>query len=185
MILFIQERGAGGFIRISHATSVRQYMLNIQRHHREPLRLIGQRQSRVGLLQRIRVLFAEAHRGNEWYEPVPALIRYILDGAGLAEKRANRKRLSAKEAYEVFRAAHETTMSYAEIGAQYGVSALSVGAVARGQTHAYLFKRRPDATEKYVYWISEATSGAREWRMVVGRRSARGGRVSRAPRPGT
>lgn len=173
MILFIQMADAAALIRISHARSAPEYMRNIQALYAAPLRLIGQRQSRDGLLARIRVLFASAHQGNEWYRPTPELLRYILDGPA-SVPRSRSRRLSAREALEVFRAAHESTETYSEIGARFGVSPCAVAAVASGRTHGYLFRRQPDTADKGVYWISEAIDGARWFRMRVGKRSPRG-----------
>lgn len=170
MIIFVQ-RGTDGPIRILYTPSAPGYARNLMNPMLADVHLIGQRRNRRGLLQRLREMFKASYISHDCYAPTPALLEFIAAGDTLPLPRSRKRRLNIREALEIFRACHEGTEGDGAIGARYGISPVSVGAVARGQTHAGLFRRREDPADKRYYFVSEAIDGAKEYRLMYGRRA--------------
>lgn len=164
-------------IKIGASTTPKGDMIRLALSHYHPLEVIRAKPCEWGELNLARVKLEPHHIRNGWYRPSPEVLDYIEAGwlPGDETARNTRKRgrkLEKEEVLEIFRQAHESSLSYDVIGAAFNVGAVMVGRIARGQAHAELFDRTaPDS--KGEYYVSEAREDAARYRMTVGVRGAK------------
>lgn len=168
MILFYRVNGIPGKVCIADARSRDVYLENISKVYPNGIVLLAEIRSRGGAMKAVRDRFRKIEGPTTWYAETAELAGYI---AALAEtrptERDRKRRLTDAEAVAVFRAAHAPgNGGYAAVGVAHGgLSAHSVGMVARGVTHAHLFERTPATDHQRSTWrqrwyISERYVGA-------------------------
>lgn len=135
--------------------------------------ILGARPGGVDELRNIRAALEPHHIRNGWFRSSPEVLEAAAGGVvdvG-ATTRGPGRRLTPAQAVEIFRAAHETSRPYHEIGARYDVSALAVGRIARGVSYPGLWTVEPVGDGTGGYYVSErADMAGAKYKHVAGKR---------------
>lgn len=174
MIVFVQA-GSNGAIKIARTRNAHAYIASLQKAQPASLVLLAMWPEARNVMERLRRTLHASHIRDGWYEPSDALLALVARG-NLRDTRAvaigvqRSDRLSDHEVREVFTAAHAVPHeSDAVIGARYGVSHITVGTIARGQSHTHLIGR-DDAPTRFNYYVFDRAVPHIRFHMVVGRR---------------
>lgn len=170
MIIFVEYEGTEP-IYATTTPSVKEWLRNVTREkprETRTVKIIGQRQSRDGSWAAFceRFEYAQDNGRIHWYRRVPELMEFIAKKPLAITRRPDagsgrRGRLTDSDALMIFQAAHTERATDHEIGARFGVSNVTVGLIARGQSHRHLFEVRfnPGCTEGR-YTVRERRDGA-------------------------
>lgn len=174
MILFYCIETPPRKICIVETRSVRAYLENISTVYPHGFKMLCEVRSRPGAIVALKNRFRPLEGPLGWYTATPELLAYVEGLKGIATPELDRKRrLDDSEALAVFRAAHDPLSGGDRaVAERFGVSAITVGSIARGQTHKRLFRQTP--AEGYGsgwYYISEDRDGAARYLLRFGSRS--------------
>lgn len=176
-IFFIRSgaEGEGGAIYIGCSRAPERSLMAMQAHGPHGLHLLAHRVGLLSDMNKVRAALAMHHIRNGWFSPSPDVMTFVNGAPWDALPRAPQggRRLTQTQALEVFRLAHAAGLAYRVIGANYGISTVSVGQIARGAVYGALFRREPVPAGSRVwghpgapvsregdYYVSENREGA-------------------------
>lgn len=173
MILAYRIPGVRGVCVVS-IWSFATYMQGLEKVYPVQPEIVAQFKSRGTFIREFEQRYGNKRIKPTWYEDTPEVIAYLQGCAAAQSKPKDRtRRLDSEEALAIFRAAHAPDSPGDEaIGAKYGVSNITVGLIARGQTHKHLFKieRAPMGFPAGSYYVSELAPTAPRYLLRYGER---------------
>ena len=158
MLVNVSGRDSTGPVLIGWSMDPKATLVWLQGTTPYSLQLLATRDGDDRDVSALRAALSAHHIARGWYAPSPAVMDYVhgrlrvfeneadkLGGAGRSRPRPGHRRLTDEQAVEVFNLYHAHRMRASEIAAAYGVSVKTVGLIARGISHADMFRRVWDA----------------------------------------